>query len=252
MSTETHTAAHQELEDPDSLAAYRINERREVIGLLRELRDGALPVLLTGPNGASFGTTLWSFDEPGNHVSFGADESHPHLRRLVEGDEIVAVAHTPAAKLQFELRQPVLVRAAQSCALQVELPHCIYRFQRRESFRINLQVRHKAPTLHTRHPSIPDMKLALRILDLSIGGCALLLPDDVPGLQAGTRLQQVQLELDTTTRLRTDVVLRHIASGDGSGRRIGCEWERMDLSTQRELQRFIDLTQRRQRTVADL
>jgi hypothetical protein len=37
MSTDTHTAAHEELEDPDSLAAYRINDPREFRGHARQM-----------------------------------------------------------------------------------------------------------------------------------------------------------------------------------------------------------------------
>ena len=35
---------------------------------------------------------------------------------------------------------------------------------------------------------MPEMALTLRVLDLSLGGCALWCPADVPPLQPGTRL----------------------------------------------------------------
>jgi c-di-GMP-binding flagellar brake protein YcgR len=44
------------------------------------------------------------------------------------------------------------------------------------------------------------MQLALRVLDVSIGGCALLLPADVPALEPGVTLQGVEIELDADTR----------------------------------------------------
>ena len=38
----------------------------------------------------------------------------------------------------------------------------------------------------------PEMQLALRVLDVSIGGCALQVPRDVPALQPGAKLAGVR------------------------------------------------------------
>jgi len=231
----------------DSLATYRVTSRHEIAALLGELRDSGVPVTLSGPDGGSYTTTLWSLDAPGDHAGFGADESHVALQRLVDTGEIVAVAYLDKVKLQFDLRSPILVHGGRACVLQSQLPACIYRFQRRASFRVATGDR-RTPTLHLRHPSIPEMRLGLRILDVSVGGCALLLPDDVPPLQAGTQLPRVEVELDAATRFTVDLVLLHVSAvGDVPGQRLGCEWRRLDAAAQRALQRFIDSTQRRQR-----
>ena len=62
----------------------------------------------------------------------------------------------------------------------------MFRFQRRNTFRVRT-IERTSPTAPFRHPAIPDMALALRVLDVSIGGCALLLPANVPALQPGAR-----------------------------------------------------------------
>jgi hypothetical protein len=98
------------------------------------------------------------------------------------------------------------------------------------------------------------------MLDVSIGGCALWLPADVPPLQAGTRLGELQVELDAATRFSAPATLQHISSlGSGSpapesahdaapgGVRIGCEWQALPGSAERVLQRWIDRAQQRQR-----
>jgi c-di-GMP-binding flagellar brake protein YcgR len=98
------------------------------------------------------------------------------------------------------------------------------------------------------------MTLALRVLDVSLGGCALRLPDDVPPLAAGTRIAGVTVELDVNTRLRADLTLQHftqMAAGDEPGRaasvRIGCEWRLARVEDERALQRWVDQAQVRQR-----
>jgi flagellar brake protein len=145
----------------------------------------------------------------------------------------------------------MLVRGTKHCALQADLPRELYRFQRRDSFRVRTHDR-GSPTAHLRHPSMPDMTLALRVLDVSIGGCALLLPDDVPALPAGVRISGVFIELDADTRFDAELKLHHVTAMQSPSRaaRLGCEFMHVDPKTTRALQRYIDQTQKRRRLLA--
>jgi c-di-GMP-binding flagellar brake protein YcgR len=93
------------------------------------------------------------------------------------------------------------------------------------------------------------MRLCLRVLDVSIGGCALWLPADVPPLQAGTLVAEVLLDLDTDTRLTATMTLQHVSAQGAApgerGVRVGCEWRALSPASERLLQRWIDRTQRR-------
>jgi c-di-GMP-binding flagellar brake protein YcgR len=103
-----------------------------------------------------------------------------------------------------------------------------------------------------RHPEIADMALALRVLDVSIGGCALFLPDDVPPLQPGVLMNQVQIELDIDTRMTVKLRLQHVTSinPDSRGVRLGCELVDPSGDTLRVLQRYIDQTQKKRRLLS--
>ena len=127
----------------------------------------------------------------------------------------------------------------------------MYRFQRRGSFRVRTLER-SAPTAQLRHPGMPDMPLSLRLLDLSIGGCALLLPDQVPTMPLGVMLQGVELVLDTDTRVAVTLRLQHASSinSHSPGLRLGCEFLQLDPQAQRLLQRHIDQTQKRRRLLS--
>jgi c-di-GMP-binding flagellar brake protein YcgR len=96
------------------------------------------------------------------------------------------------------------------------------------------------------------MALALRVLDVSTGGCALFLPDDVPPLQPGVRLQRVKVELDPNTRFDATLVLCHVTSlnPQSNGVRLGCELQDLDGDAQRTLTRYIDQTQKRRRLLS--
>ncbi len=238
----------------DRWAEFRVTHPQERLRLLRELRDGAAQISLSGPGGAAFGTTLWAVDDTQGRIAFNADADSPALARMLDADEAVAVAYLESVKLQFELQGLVLVRTPHASALQCRLPAEIYRFQRRNAYRVRTSGRSE-PTARLRHPAIPDMQLALRVLDLSIGGCALWLPHDVPPLQEGTRLGEVQVELDNDTRFTAPALLQH-ASTPGEptrsdrGMRMGCQWSPLAAAAERVLQRWIDQAQKRRRLLS--
>ncbi|MDE2501579.1 MAG: flagellar brake protein [Burkholderiales bacterium] len=232
-------------------AEFRVTHPTERLRLLRELRDGSVPVSLNAPDGTAITVGLWSLDQTPQRLNFSVEPDAPQLEALVDADEAVAVAYLASVKLQFDLHGFVLVRSARACALQCAMPTEIYRFQRRHSYRVRTAGRND-PVARFRHPALPDITLSLRMLDLSIGGCALWLPSDLPPLQPGTRLGEVQVELDFETRFAAPATLQHVTSiGLGEhGVRLGCEWQGLTGAAERVLQRWIDRSQQRRRRLA--
>jgi c-di-GMP-binding flagellar brake protein YcgR len=244
----------QAIQEPNPAApeqdSLRVTQPAEMGQWLRQMREQAVPVVLSGPDGTAYSTRIWSFDAEANRLALAAQPHDPQPQRLVDQDEAWATAFLPEAQLQFELRGLVLVHGADGCALQAHYPRQMLRQQRRQSYRLRLSDRH-GPTVRLRHPAMPDMQLALRVLDVSIGGCALLLPPNVPPLEAGTQLNGVRVELDLDTEFRTGIELQVISSQvHAAGHRLGCEWLSMEASAQRALQRYIDNAQKRRRQLA--
>jgi c-di-GMP-binding flagellar brake protein YcgR len=248
---DTRPAAFDDPLGADALAQFRCDHPRDVIALLRQLRDSATPVALSGPGGSNLVATVWTIDVDRQRLAFDVEAGDTRLPALVEGNEATGVAYLEAVKLQFDLQDLVLVRSPRASALQARLPSRLYRFQRRNSYRVRTLDR-AAPRAHLRHPALPDMQLALRIVDLSIGGCALMLPDKVPPLPMGVTLSGVQLELDAGPRLEVTLRLQHASSmlSNTPGLRMGCEWLGLASSTERALQRYIDQTQKRRRLLS--
>jgi c-di-GMP-binding flagellar brake protein YcgR len=239
---------------------FRVSHPQERQALLRQLRDGSVPVYLSTPEGYNVGSSLWSVDSDSGRLHFSADPHLPQLSALVEADEVTAVAYLDSVKLQFDLDGLMLVRGRDSCTLQTAAPREIYRFQRRGAYRVRTVERY-APRAHFAHPALPDMRLGLRVLDVSIGGCALWLPADVPPLQPGTLVGHAVLELDQDTRFGASLLMQHVtAQGGGEhgapetggqhGVRVGCEWHALSEAAERTLQRWIDQAQRRRRMLS--
>lgn len=248
MFQDTRPADLDALGSRDPWSEFRVGPPQERLGLLRALRDGSVPVMLNTPSGQAMTVAVWAVDAALGRVNFSVDAQAPQLPALIEADEAVAVAYLESVKLQFDLQGFVLVHGQASCALQCRMPREIYRFQRRSYFRVRPREAH-GPAASFRHPALPEMRLSLRVLDVSIGGCALWLPADVPPLQAGTLVSEVHLQLDTDTQFTAAMSLQHVSAQGAApgelGVRLGCEWRSLATPSERVLQRWIDQTQRR-------
>lgn len=251
MFLDTQPASLDASGGDDPWRQFRVEHPGERLALLRQLRDSSVPVNLSAPGGGHLTTTLWAVDDQRQRLNFHVEPDRPGLQSLVHGDEIVAVAYLEAVKLQFDLHDLMLVRGASSCALQAAFPADVYRFQRRSGYRVRTLER-GSPTALLRHPSMPEMQLPLRVLDVSIGGCALFVGHDVPPLQPGTCIASVRIDLDADTRFDVGLQLQHVSSVDGAsgGLRLGCGWIDLVGHAERSLQRYIDQTQKRRRLLS--
>lgn len=243
---------------PDGLPRldeFRVGHPSERLALLRQLRDAGSAVVVSAPDGTAFTTGLWAIDEMRGCLSLEADPRSPALARVLSLDEATAVAYLDNVKLQFDLGGFTLVHGRQGAVVQAPLPREVWRFQRRGSFRVRV-AEGGVPMARFRHPAIPEMALALRLLDVSLGGCALALPGDVPPLQPGTAIGLAQIELDRDTHFTASLTLQHAecitATSDRGDRatpglRLGCSWELARGNAEPQLQRWLDQAQRSQR-----
>jgi flagellar brake protein len=242
---------HSLAAQPGGLDDFRITSPREIIAMLKQLCDGSVRLNLNTPDGSVLSAMLWTVDSTRDRLSFGVDENDTVLPSLLEHDEAVVVGYLDSVKVQFDLNQLVLVRGGRNSVLSAALPRQLFRFQRRSGYRVR-PLLNNAPLARLRHSAIGEMQLALRVMDLSIGGCALFLPEDVPPMQPGVQINQVQIELDVDTRLQVNIRLQHVTSinPESRGVRLGCEFVNASGEALRTLQRFIDTTQKRRKLMA--
>ena len=230
---------------------FRVTAPAEIAALLRRAVDTGVTINLNASDGSVLGATLWAVDAERGSIGLRVEAGDPALGALLECQEAVAVCYLDSVKLQFDLADLVFVTGASTSVLQGACPRELFRFQRRHAFRVRPLLR-STPVARLRHTDIAEMQLGLRVLDLSIGGCALFLPDDVPAMQVGGVMNQVLFELDADTRFHVNLRLQHVTSlnPEARGVRLGCEFVNADAATLRALQRFIDLTQKRSRLFA--
>ncbi len=225
---------------------YRITAPVEVDALLKRLLNANALITLSGPGGHSYSTMLWSVDSTRGIVCFSAEAGDDRLQALLETQEVVAVGYLDSIKLQFDLDGLVQVHGPNGIALNAAYPRILYRFQRRSCFRVKPLVS-SSPVAHLRHPSMPDMQLELRVLDVSLNGVALFLPHNVPMVSAGVKIGQCFLDLDAEVRLELGLIIHHVSinNPESKGARLGCELVSLDGASERALQHYINQTQKR-------
>lgn len=234
-----------------SMQEFRIDEPHEIRALLKALMDRSVVINLSGSDGTAYQTTLWSIDATQGKLAFSVDLMSPAAQRLVEAEEASAVGYLDQIKLQFDVTDRLLVHGKNACVLQTSMPRELFRFQRRSAYRVRTLER-TSPTASFRHPQIPDMRLELRVLDVSAGGCALFLPENVPPVEPGVVIHGTRLSLDGDTEFQTSLMVHHVTSiqPQAKGVRLGCELTRLDANATRALQRYIDNTQKRRRMLS--
>lgn len=237
--------------DDPSLEPFRVRAACEVRALLKQLHDGNVLINLNASDGTSYTTTIWALDGTRGVMSLSADTADPRLQQLIDAEEVMVVGYLESIKLQFELESLMLVHGGRSSALQAPWPQQMYRFQRRGSYRVR-PVGRGTPVARFVHPQRPELTVALRIIDVSLGGCALALPADGPALRPGIEIPAVTLELDSDTRFVTTLRLHHVTAINpgADGVRLGCGMVDLAADAERMLQRYIDNTQKRRRMLA--
>lgn len=233
------------------LDTFRVTGTAQIRSLLKSVMDRNIPVIISGSDGSAHTAQLWAVDGNREKISFSADLLSPSIHRLIEAEEAVAVCYLEQVKLQFDVFDRMLVHGNQSCVMQAMMPREMFRFQRRNAYRVRTLER-TAPTASFRHPAMPDVQLELRVLDLSAGGCALFMPNDLPPVEPGSLINGITVELDADTEIKASLLIHHITSvqPQAQGVRLGCELLNLDTEAQRVLLHYIDQTQKRRRMMS--
>lgn len=228
----------------------RVTSTTEIAAYLQQLQREGARVTLSGPPGLTLPSRILALDPAADLLGLEIGTDPEGISQaLVAGGEITAVAYLGEIKLQFELDAPVLVSGEQGTALRTMLPIRLYRFQRRQAFRV-----HPAGSVYPRValPGAQQPGCTLRVLDISIGGLALALPDGTgapPPLPLGAVCSGAVLELDRLTALRVTLLPHHVSPiGDAAGSaQLGCAFVDLEAGAARALQVYVDQTQKRRR-----
>lgn len=234
------------------VSEHRVRSLVEIRALLKQFVDGDVPLSLTTPDGVHYATSLWAEDPQRGVLVFAADPRNESVQRMAESHEVMATGYLDSVKVQFDLHDLVLVHGRSASAFNAQYPREVYRFQRRQAFRVRPTGRAQPHALLS-HPDLPRRQIDLRVIDISNTGVALMLNEELDLFHSGQVLSGVVIELDTATRLQVSLCVMHVSALSllpSPYRRIGCELVDLGAGTRRDLQHYLDHTQKRHRLLA--
>lgn len=221
---------------------FILNNPREILAVLRDIANRHSRVALYYSEDASMVLTLLlAADETGVWVDAAAS---PLDNRLIErSPRIILVSTHHQAKVQWVSSEVTQGLFQNMPAFFLPLPRKLLRLQRRNYFRLP-NTEPDALKCHIRVPSHPaPVRHELTVMDLSIGGMALVCVQDDVALEVGRHYPDCEIHLPGIGTIHPVIRVRSLFEvadrNGGTKRRAGCEFDRPDRDTVMKLQRYV-------------
>lgn len=230
-----------EPESPD-LAPYTVYSRVEIIALLQSIgRAGVLTTVYFDQHAGFAVTALLSVNPEFEEVVFDAAQDEVTQRRLLAAESLTFVAFVDQIKIQFSARRAQATQFDARPALRVRLPEQLLRLQRRDFFRVRTPLSRPA---HCLVPYGDDRRQyeKLRLLDISVGGVAVLAYPEKFELSPGARIDDCFLDLPGIGSVGVSLELRHTEPlpRDDAARSAGCQFIDITPLARTLIQRYVN------------
>jgi c-di-GMP-binding flagellar brake protein YcgR len=245
------TTPFPEAESPD-LARYTLYARAEIVALLKQLlNDGTLITAYFGSASDFALTRLLEIRPKSDQVIFDCGNDPATQRRLLAAEHLTMVAFLSSVKVQFSATGAVAATHDDRPAFAIATPGEMLRLQRRDAFRVRTPAV-RSPTVLVPHSAGSVQFEALRVIDLSISGLAVLSYPEKFDFAAGTTVAGCHLNLEGAGSVPVNLVVRHIdpLAPNAKERRCGCEFVNLSPQAHMQVQRYVNVIEAGQRRAA--
>lgn len=233
----------------EELEKYSTNHRREILFYLHQLiKDGERVSVVFNEGKDMLLTVLLAVDEDHDRLIFDWGGSEETNQKLLKSERNFFVCAPHGVRNQF------MTGAVQETVFQgrrafiTQLPQRYTRLQRREFFRLVLPITRR-PTCTLPAPE-GQTPLQLPVIDISIGGLAMEMPDSHPPFEVGQQLADARLEFPGKLRLTVTLEVRNVGPIERINKvfwHIGCRFVGLSPRDEHLLQHFITEVQREER-----
>lgn len=234
---------------PETEEQYLLHDVREIRWLLQSLIDArALISAHIAPGDLTCPTALLELYDDDTVLLDG--NLHGTInQRLGSCQHVLCVSQLERVRVQFRLAGLEAVEVDGKVAFQAPLPETMLRLQRRELFRLPVPASHtvliKVPVAE---PGETAQPVDLRVVDISGGGIAVVLPDDGERFQARRRFPGCTLQLPDVgaipVHLEITYVSRHEQRGGAIQLRAGCRFVDLPHTLENQVLNYIFRTER--------
>ena len=240
------------LPEPEGLdhEDFRIHDRFEIIGVLREIIERRSLVTLDF-GGDFIITSLLALNTENGELHFDPAQDEAANARIRAAGRLLFVALVENIKTQFETGPAVSATFEGRPALRTRMPASVLRLQRRNHFRV------KAPRAEPLVCTIPmpDGALARFVVsDLSVSGIAMLAGPDLEAFQSGAIFNNCRIDVPEEGVITTSIEIRNLvptrdAGAEGERIRFGCRFLNLAGTVESRLQRYINQLERSRRAL---
>jgi c-di-GMP-binding flagellar brake protein YcgR len=222
---------------------YLVHSKKEIQYTLHALSQKAnLAALYFGDDNRSFLTTI--LDANANGVWLDAEINEADRMRVLASEKVAVVTSHNSIKIQFSSQDTELDMHDGSRAFHMPLPDTMLRLQRREYFRLIAPAKNPLRcTIPIQFNTTSVNNRKATILDISVGGIALVCEEYDVDLLPGNTYPNCSIELPDVGTLTATLSVRnsfHITNSEGKEiRRAGCEFIGLDRNMEQLLQRYI-------------
>lgn len=233
------------------LEQYIVYSRVEIAAMLRRLGESNVPINAyhDGMDGLAV-TEILDVLPDDDAVVIDPPADPESAKALSAAEHITFVAFVDNIKMQFAAQGVAPATWHGRGAYRIQMPESILRLQRREFFRVrppmtkpatclipyDLQT-HQVPT----EPATGQHYESLRVIDLSVGGLAMLACPKAVVLPSGERIENCYLDLPGVGSVNLSVIVRNLDPEVGEDtRRLGCEFADLSPASRMALQRYVN------------
>ncbi|MFZ6755921.1 flagellar brake protein [Undibacterium sp. Ji50W] len=228
----------------ENQSPFQVDSRREIVGLLRGLRESKqLISMLINSGSEVFITSILDVDDANNLIIIDSAPGHLANQRIIEAPRVSFEGLLDKISIQFSSDNVELITFEDRPALQFTIPATMVRLQRREYYRINTPLSTPIRAMVPVKVDTRQETLKLSLVDISCGGIAIL--DEKKAMDSTIGVIYEHCKLDLPTIGLVDVVLQVRNSQDlillngKTNRRLGCQFINMSNNVLASVQRYI-------------
>jgi c-di-GMP-binding flagellar brake protein YcgR len=235
-----------QLEDDSRFA---VSQPAEIVFVLKKIMQNTQLVTAYLEDGADFAlTSLLAVMPDTAEVVLDAPRDAAANKRLVAAKKVLLVTSHDQVKVKFATNDIREVRYKGRPALRIPLPGSLMRIQRREHYRIATPLTKPLICTLPMPGRGPGTQAETILLDISIGGVALMDNHDATGFQIGDVFENCRIGLPEFGTLVVSLEVRTSCDtplkNGLSFRRCGCQFLNLAPSTESLVQRYIMLLER--------
>ncbi|TNC99704.1 MAG: YcgR family protein [Gallionellaceae bacterium] len=225
---------------------FIIHDPREIASVLRDIATHRSRVALYFNDANSMVLTLLlAVDETGVWVDAAANPlDNRHIER---SSRIVFVSTHNQAKVQWVSTETSQCIFENSAAFFLPLPRKLLRLQRRDFYRLMTREPEALKCLIRPTPGQAHLRHEVTVMDISIGGVALVCKEDTVDLQPGMTYENCEIDLPDIGTINATIEVKNtfeVTARNGNiSRRAGCVFVKPNGETSRLLQRYVALKQ---------